>query len=170
MSPPSRSARLTTRALLTTCAVGLALAVIVYSVSPSRVPIHYGTSGQADGWGSPVLLLLVHVGLLFGGTVAFLALPEFIRRGPTWLINLPNREYWLADEHRNEAALRLSNWSCVFGTCLNVFVILLQLATWSAKDGVIAPGTITLLVPAFLLFTLASLVWLLRALRLPRGL
>ncbi|RYZ07394.1 MAG: DUF1648 domain-containing protein [Myxococcales bacterium] len=156
-------------ALVVSCLAGMGYAWRVYSVSPAVVPVHYGPNGLPDRWGSPAELLAVHAGVIGVSSVLFAALPWLVRRAPS-LVNLPNKEYWLAPERRDEAAAKLEGWCGVFGTALNVLVITLQalLAGGTAQGarGVAFLLSVTL---GFALFTIASCVWLYRSYRLPAG-
>lgn len=156
-------------ALALSCVAGLGQSFYVYSTSPEVVPVHYGPTGLPDRWGSPAELLIVHGAVIGIGTAVFFALPALVRRGPRSWVNLPNKEYWLAPERREEAAAKLASWSSVFGTALNLLVITLQSVL--APSGTAArstPGALPLLVTlTFVLFTAGSCVWLARSYRLP---
>ncbi len=79
---------------------------------PDRMATHFGIDGQANGWMSRSGY--IDFIRLFG-----LALPAFTiavgfltRFLPAWMINIPNRDYWLAPEHRVET------YTSVLGYCL----------------------------------------------------
>lgn len=65
---------------------------------PTIVPSHFDAAGVADGWMAkgPFLAFLAGVTLLFLG-VFFVAV-TLVRKAPESLINLPNKDYWMAPE------------------------------------------------------------------------
>ena len=87
--------------------VGILL-VMVFQVAyyaprlPETVASHFGPGGQPDGWSSKSTFLALY-GVMVVVTVGpLLLLPLFLRRIPDHLINLPNKDYWLAPERREE--------------------------------------------------------------------
>ncbi len=68
-------------------AIALAAAIgdvaIHWSLVPDRIPVHFGASGQPNGWGGKNMLLL-----LLGTTVVMSALLTAAEKYQ-WLINLP---------------------------------------------------------------------------------
>ncbi len=82
------------------------------SLLPERVATHFGIDGQADGWmsrsGYANFIRIFGLALpVFTVAVGFLT--RFL---PSWMINIPNRDYWLAPEHRAET------YNSVLGFCL----------------------------------------------------
>lgn len=69
---------------------------------PDRMATHFGFHGDADGWmtrsGYAIFVSCVGVGL----PLLFVALGYLCRLFPTVAINIPNRQYWLAPERRQE--------------------------------------------------------------------
>jgi hypothetical protein len=162
MATPSRWA------LVLSCLAALGFALYSFSVAPAVVPVHYGLDGLPDRWGSPLQVLLVHLGIVGLGTAVMLALPELVRRAPASLLNLPNAEYWLAPEHRAAATAKLATWADLLGAAVNLLMLTLQLVLAPGGDGASSPSWAPALVTlAFLVFTLGSCVWLARAYRLP---
>jgi ABC-type Fe3+ transport system permease subunit len=91
--------------------------IVSASLLPDRVATHFNGAGQADGWmsRSTHLLWMAAFGLLF---------PTFMigvfwstRFLPSSMINIPHRDYWLADERRAETASFLV-WHSVWFGCL----------------------------------------------------
>jgi hypothetical protein len=69
---------------------------------PAVVPSHFDAAGVADGWMAkgPFLGFLAGVTVLYLG-VFFLAVAA-VRKAPASLINLPNKDWWLAPERGAE--------------------------------------------------------------------
>lgn len=121
-----------------------------------------------DRWGSRLELLLVYLAAVGIGTALFLGVPALLRYAPARSISIPNKHYWLAPEHREEAVGKLALWSDVQGSGVNLLMIALQLvlaprASWPAAG---TPLLAVVLV-GFGAFTLATMVWISLAYRLP---
>ena len=69
---------------------------------PDQVPSHFDLAGNADDWSDRDTFLLLYSGLVVGMTAMFAFLIWVIPRTPRDLINLPNRDHWLAEERRDE--------------------------------------------------------------------
>ena len=72
---------------------------------------HFARDGQPNDFMSRGGFFLV-IGLIGGGTIALLfAMPLFLRRLPAYMLNVPNRAYWIAtDDRRMEALDRLASF------------------------------------------------------------
>ncbi|WP_165246393.1 DUF1648 domain-containing protein [Paludisphaera soli] len=106
-APASRGVRRGLLALLLTHGTLAVAIATTYATLPDRVASHFTASGRADGWSSRP----AYAASLLGGAaltsilcVAPLALSRHL---PDSLLNIPDREYWLAPERRDEAYAKL---------------------------------------------------------------
>jgi uncharacterized membrane protein len=94
-----------------------------YPQMPRRMASHFAADGRANGWQSReaffVLMLLV---ASTSAIVAFLA-PRQIAARANARINLPNSEYWLAPERREQTMRFISAAMAWFG-CGILFVLI----------------------------------------------
>lgn len=93
------------------------------SMLPERVATHFDGAGVANGWmiRSTHLMCMSVFGLVFPNFL--IGICWSIRFVPAGLVNIPHREYWLADERRSETASYLV-WHAVWFACLALgFVI-----------------------------------------------
>ncbi len=110
--------------LLATPIVVAALQALWYSRRlPAIVASHFDFAGNPNGWSSREAFLTLSLGS-FGATTAFLveillALPRI----PKSLINLPNRNYWLAPERRSATFADLRRRLAWFVFATQVFLI-----------------------------------------------
>jgi len=88
----------------TAFAVSVATYVVLLAVAalelPTRVPVHFGTSGGADRWAGRTEAVVTFglLGLLVGGIFGlFGALGD---RVPLALVSVPHKRWWTADAHR----------------------------------------------------------------------
>ena len=92
--------RLSRLALLALTLLALLELAYFYPRLPETVASHFNAAGQADGWSSKDAF--VRFNALFIGAFAalFWGISWLMARLPVDLINMPNREYWLAEERR----------------------------------------------------------------------
>ncbi|MEZ6097222.1 MAG: DUF1648 domain-containing protein, partial [Pirellulaceae bacterium] len=93
--------------LIVTVLVSLIQLAVFLPSMPEEVASHFGVNGQPDGFMSRksfgTFMLAMNVGLpLFVVGCAYL-----VRVLPVSLVNLPNREYWLAESRRGDTVRTL---------------------------------------------------------------
>lgn len=71
-----------------------------YPDLPERMATHFNGSGEADGWSSKASFTWLYAGLVALMALTFWGIAAFLPRLPDALINVPNKEYWLAPERR----------------------------------------------------------------------
>jgi len=134
--------------------IGIAGHIASLSILPDRVAMHFGFNGAPNGWGS----LQVHIALMIGLQTSMLllmaSLPWIVRKTPREMVNIPNRDYWLADERREETVARIGEHCLVLSLMLQVFFVALGLCVGVANlsDPVWLPQEIFLTVIAAFLF------------------
>lgn len=103
--------------------VCLLMMAYYYPQVPQRMASHFAADGRANGWQSReaffVLIILVSAS---SAVVCFLA-PRQIAARANAKINLPNRDYWLAPERREETMRFISATMAWFG-CGILFVLI----------------------------------------------
>ena len=107
--------------LIVAFVVCLVLTAWSHTVLPERVATHFGADGIADGWSSRGTNTTVFAGLHIGIFVLFWFVPHLIRITPDRWVNLPNKAYWLSDEHRDEAINRMQRRTDMFGAMTFAF-------------------------------------------------
>jgi uncharacterized membrane protein len=145
--------------------IGLVLGLaLTYGYLPPVVASHFNATGTPDGWMSRAAYLSIMAAVAFG--VSALALGTFycIHYFPSWMINLPQRDYWLAPERRAatsdelfRAAMWLASLETIFILCLHLFVV----AANSAQPPRLSSQVWFLLAG----FLLATLIWTIALIR-----
>ena len=94
-----------------------------YPLLPDRVASHFGAGGEADGWTSKrnFTVLLGAVQMLMVST--FLGIIFLLEKAPASLINIPNREYWLAPPQRQQTLAILTSRLLWMGNATLAFLI-----------------------------------------------
>jgi hypothetical protein len=115
------------RVVLGVLFAGSALRVAtVWSQLPSVMASHFDGAGRPNGF-MPRNAFFTTMALVGGGSILLtLFAPVGLRYVPTQLINLPNRDYWLAPERRDASIARLEtvlSWLSVQVAVLLVLVL-----------------------------------------------
>jgi uncharacterized membrane protein len=143
--------------VLTLAAVAAHLAYY-YPQLPDTIASHFGPSGQPDDWSSKRTYAAVILAIAAVLALAFLGIGLLLRRLPDYMINLPNRDYWLAPPRRDGAIatlMRLLHW---FGLATLALLIAMNQLVFNAN--LHSPANLSsaswLLIGAYLAF---ALVW-----------
>lgn len=113
-------------AIVVLLALAVAQAVAYYPQLPDVVASHFDGSGHPNGWMSKTEFIAIDLVVLVLIAVLFLWIPVGIGRIPLHLWSLPNRQYWLAPERRDETRRIFDVWMGAFG----IATILLLLAAF----------------------------------------
>jgi len=95
-----------------------------YPRLPARVASHFDAAGQVNAFMPKDAFFVIQLVVLGSMSFAFLLVPALIVRLPPGLINLPNKEYWLAPERRAHTAQRLQSYLVGFGNGMLFFLLL----------------------------------------------
>jgi uncharacterized membrane protein len=94
----------------------IAHAVYYYPLLPDRVASHFGASGQPDAWSGKASFVKLYLIMVAFIAVLFPGIGLILRKIPAYLINLPNKDYWLAPERSEETIAVLSRQLLWFGS------------------------------------------------------
>ena len=133
-----------------------------WSRLPARIATHDGVGGEPNGWMSRPGLFLFYFALLAFLTVVFLGVGALTRVLPASLVNMPNRQFWLAPERRAGTVRVLSAMTQEVGLLALVMVVALQQIAFQANLGPhpTLPGAIFW--PVFVAFNVYVVAWLVR--------
>ena len=74
-----------------------------YPLLPERMASHFDLQGNPDSWSSKPTFFAVYAGMLFGVAGLLLGVGLAMRWIPVSLVNLPNKDYWLAPQRKSES-------------------------------------------------------------------
>jgi len=77
--------------------------IYYYPRLPAVVAQHFDAAVRANGWASRDVFFILSWAVLLGISAIFMLTPRMLRRVPVSLINLPNKDYWLAPDRREES-------------------------------------------------------------------
>ena len=84
--------------------------IFYYPQLPEYMATNFGGSGNPQAWTSKNLFLIINTSILLIPFLIFLFLPTILRKTPDRLLNIPNKEYWLTEERREETFKRTENY------------------------------------------------------------
>jgi uncharacterized membrane protein len=140
-----------------------------YPRMPERMASHFAAAGRANGFLPRPAFFILYAGVLALLAVVFLLTPMLIARLPSSMINLPNRDYWLAPERRVLALAKVQAFSAGFGNGMLLFLLLVFRDVMRAN--LLEVPELSMRIWVFLVLLAAfSIVWtvrLVRSFRLP---
>jgi len=136
----------------------------LYSQLPDMVASHFNSRGAANGWQTKQAFFGVFSGVSVIAVVIAFGIPRLVAAMPAQLINLPNKQYWLAPEHQAETKAFLNSYFAWF-TCA-IFSIIILTFDYAIRSNLHPenppnPALMGYVLVGFLLFTA---VWVVRML------
>lgn len=150
--------------------IGVFLAQIVYYYPnlPENVASHFNDLGEPNGWMARQNFVIFEGVLLLIIIFEFTLLPFFIEKMPTSLVNLPNKNYWLAAERREATFRTIKSYFEWFSVALlSLFIAVNQLVfRANINHENLLSAEIWLIIGVFFTFTIIWLIKFIRQFRL----
>lgn len=149
--------------------LGIALTVISAQYLPERVATHFSFSGSPNAWSSNLVNTLFFSAMYLLMNALFLAIPWFVQKLPPSMINMPNRDYWLAPERHAQSVQKIGAYMAAFAVGVNLFMIAVESLTFAANRSMVplSPVGIIAVGAAFFVFMILWIMQFIRAFRLP---
>ena len=135
---------------------------------PDTVATHFNSAGQPNEWSSRASFLIFNLVFVVGMAVVFLVLPPLLSKIPNEWINMPNKDYWLAPERREQSLAAMQSWMEWLGAATIALLLSITQMTIEAnlsEPVALAPG-VWLLSAAYgvglIVWTAAFLRWTFR--------
>lgn len=125
---------------------------------PELMASHFNGSGAANGYMSRSTYL-TFMSAIAAGVPLLIVLVQSLVISHASSINIPNRDYWLAEERRDDTLAYLTIQGMRFGILLSAFLCYVH---WLVvKGNAMQPPQLSnsLFIPALMLFLVASGVW-----------
>ena len=128
--------------------------IYYYPHLPEKMATHFGFNGEPDGWMSKSEFFVFEIGLLIFIVALFFSISYFLPKMPRGLINMPNKDFRLAPERRDETFRRLRSEIETFQIPLILLLICMNHLTFQANiyRENLSPVS-WLIVAAFLIYT-----------------
>lgn len=137
---------------------------------PDPMPSKVNSQGRVIQTGDKATFYLTWYGAVAFMNLMMPAMGLVIRKAPDRLINLPNKDYWLADEpRRSRAATIFAETMCSFAVVLNLGLMLVFHAVSTAAAGTVPPWPSWLPILVIVVGSLIVPITLFRRYRIPDG-
>jgi uncharacterized membrane protein len=140
-------------------AAGLLQCFHDFPLLPERMASHFAASGAANGWMTKSHFLITYAVVLLPAIFVEFLLHRRIAATPDKLLNLPNKQYWLAPERRAETfayfEIFFAWYGCAF-LLLEVFAMGLAMRANFQSPPRLPTGPILTVIAAFAIF---NVVW-----------
>ncbi len=93
---------------------------------PAVVASHFGPGGTANGFMGKGMYTALMIALVVGVPALVASTTLLVRALPPQMINLPNRQHWLAPERRDATLDALASLSLRFAMALAVFLCFMR--------------------------------------------
>ena len=140
-----------------------------FPLLPRVMASHFDASGHPNGWSTKEVFFGLYVCILALMIFGFFIVPRLLQAVPPSLINLPNREYWLAPERKDQAMAMIADDMGWFGIAILMLLIAtIQLAIQAnLAGGGLLSDVMWLLLGGFVVFAILWTVRLYRRFALP---
>ncbi|MCA1624630.1 MAG: DUF1648 domain-containing protein [Acidobacteria bacterium] len=148
--------------LLFLVSVFICQSLYFYSQMPNEMATHFGIDGRANGWMSKQFSLFFDIGLLLLFLGISFGIPRLTEKMGDSFINLPNKNYWLAKDKRNDTFQYFRNRFEWLGVGL---LMLLNMISWTIFQANLGenqrlPSVIWLFLFAFVCFVVVWVITL----------
>jgi uncharacterized membrane protein len=147
----------------------IALAAIAQCVHdfpllPGRMASHFGASGMPNGWMTKPQFFITYAVVLLPALIVEFWAHRRVAKTPDAKLRLPNKEYWLAPEHRAETFAYFKSFFAWFGCAfllVEVFAMGLAMRANFETPPLLPAGPIVSVIVGFVLYNVAAIVALL---------
>ena len=129
---------------------------------PDMVGSHFGTSGLASAWQTKVAFFSVELAIIVLAAIISFGVPRLIAAMPASAINLPNKDFWLSPERREETFSFLRMQMAWFGCALLAFLLFVMELVFRANLQTPPRLNNAAFVPALVAFIAFSTAWTVR--------
>jgi uncharacterized membrane protein len=103
---------------------------------PGLMATHFGASGSANGWQTKGQFFIVEIVMLAVCLLIGFGIPAIIAAAPPSLVNLPNKEFWLAPVRRDHTLAVFRIQMTWFACALLTFLIVVNQLVFNANQSV----------------------------------
>ena len=155
--------------LLTLVVLGIAHVGYYHPKLPDTVASHFNGKGEADGHSSKLTHSIMMISLQAGMAGMFLVIGAICKRLPPSLVNMPNREYWLAPERKEETIRKMNGG--LFGLAIGTQVFFMGLNHLISLHnlGVPAMNWFWPVFAIYMAFVIGFCVWLCLKFKMPES-
>jgi uncharacterized membrane protein len=128
------SSRLPTAVFAVLAFVGFLQARLFAATIPPVVATHFGISGAPNGWQTQSQFFTLELILLGVCLLLAFGIPRLVGALPPSLVNVPNKEYWLAPERRDATLAYFQAQFAWFGCVVLAFLLVVNQLVFKANQ------------------------------------
>ncbi|HKV24537.1 MAG TPA: DUF1648 domain-containing protein [Candidatus Acidoferrum sp.] len=136
-----------------------------YAQLPQVVASHFDAHGHPNGWQTKQMFFAFFLGAVAIAWLVGFVIPSLIARMPAQMINLPNKQYWLAPERKGETLAELQRMFGWFGCALLLVVTTAVNYAIGQNLPPASTGVPVLLVTVLVGFAVFTTAWSLRLIK-----
>jgi len=139
----------------------IAQCVSVFPLLPDRLASHFGPSGMPNGWMSKSQFFAVYAAVLAPALAVEFWVARRIGKTPEAKIHLPNKEFWLAPERREETFGYFQSFFAWYGCALLLLLVYVMGLAMSANldpSPRLPTGPTITAITAFVAFNVAAVI------------
>jgi uncharacterized membrane protein len=161
--------------LLLICGAIAFQCVYYHPLLPEQVASRFGAGGQPNGWTTREGFFVFYTVIFTVMAFSFFVLPLLLHRFRVTAINIPNRNYWLRPQNREQAYTMLTHEMAWFGNAIFGFLFYVMQLVFEAnvaEQGVqrrLPEGQFLALLGIFFAFVIFWTVRLYRRFAVPTG-
>lgn len=144
------------------------VAVVQSAYYAPRIPeilgSHFGKGGFVNAWQTKVAFFTTELIVIVLATLVSFGIPRLIAAMPASTINLPNKDFWLNPERREETFAFLRSQIAWLGCVLLAFLLFVMELAFRANLHTPPQLNTAAFVPALLAFLVFSTTWTIRLL------
>jgi len=99
--------------------IAVAQSIYFYPLMPDITASHFNSAGNPNGWMKRETLIMFYLGIITILAAIFLLIPKF----PNLMRNLPNRDYWLSGDRKEESNKYINSSTLRVGIATFVLLI-----------------------------------------------
>lgn len=162
---PMSSARIANVLFSIIVMAAIAQCVSEFPLLPDRMASHFGPSGMPNGWMTKSQFFAIYALALLPALAVEFWVARRIARSPGARFNLPNKEFWLAPERREETFAYFKSFFAWYGCALLLLLVyIMGLAVRANLDPAprLPTGPTVTAIAAFLAFNIVALIAMFR--------
>jgi uncharacterized membrane protein len=129
---------------------------------PKILGSHFGKSGFVNAWQTKGTFFTTELIVVVLATLVSFGIPQLIAAMPASTINLPNKDFWLGPEHREQTIAFLRMQIAWLGCALLAFLLFVMELVFRANLHTPPQLNTAAFVPALLAFLAFSTSWTIR--------
>jgi uncharacterized membrane protein len=129
---------------------------------PEILGSHFAKSGFASAWQTKAAFFSTELIVVVLATLVSFGIPQLIAAMPPSTINLPNKDFWLSPEHREQTIAFLRMQIAWLGCALLAFLLFVMELVFRANLHTPSQLNTAAFVPALLAFLAFTTIWTLR--------